>query len=355
MKIGLIIPANKWFCPFVNIYTKILENNNIQYDIISWNRDGEERPEGIQFNFHCSKNRIGKLLSYMAFAKFVKSQVLLNKYDKLIVFSSQVGIFIRNFLKHYYSKSYIFDYRDLSIEQNKLFKPLFNKVLSNSFANIISSPGFKEFLPRNFEYIISHNLDITKALKRISVNDEKRIIKASSKIKVLTIGGIRDFSSNVEIIKALANDSRFEVFFVGKGPESEHLKQFVVENKIRNVFFHGYYNKEEEADFIDKADFMNIYYPKIHTHRTALSNRFYTSLIYNKPMIVTSGGIQGQYVERYNLGLSIENCVDIDKKLEAYLLSESMDDFAKNAKLILYEFVHDYNVFESKVLEFIRE
>ena len=34
MKIGLILPANIWYCPFVNIYTKILERENIDYDII---------------------------------------------------------------------------------------------------------------------------------------------------------------------------------------------------------------------------------------------------------------------------------------------------------------------------------
>ena len=49
MKIGLILPANIWYCPFVNIYTKILERENIDYDIISWNKEGNET-QGIQYN-----------------------------------------------------------------------------------------------------------------------------------------------------------------------------------------------------------------------------------------------------------------------------------------------------------------
>ena len=34
MKLGLLLPTNIYFCPYVKIYTDILDKNNIQYDII---------------------------------------------------------------------------------------------------------------------------------------------------------------------------------------------------------------------------------------------------------------------------------------------------------------------------------
>ena len=156
MKIALIIPANRWFCPYLNIYTKILDNNNIQYDVILWDREKNEAEHEHEFHFisRFQKNKIEKFISYFLYAKFIKKQVRKENYSKLIIFTPQVGIFISNFLKKYYKNSYIFDYRDLSIEQNRFFTRYFKRVLTNSFANIISSPGFKKYLPEEFYYLI---------------------------------------------------------------------------------------------------------------------------------------------------------------------------------------------------------
>ena len=34
-RIAIVLPANVWFCPFVNIYTQILDEYGINYDIIN--------------------------------------------------------------------------------------------------------------------------------------------------------------------------------------------------------------------------------------------------------------------------------------------------------------------------------
>ena len=351
MKIGLIVPNNIWFCPYINIYTRILKSNNIKYDIISWNRDGQIE-EGIQYNGRILNNKIGKIISYMLYASFIKRHVQREHYDQLIVFGAQIGIFISNFLKKKYRGKYLFDYRDLSIEQIKIFKTRFVSVLENSVAIFISSPGFIKCLPKGFDYIISHNFDIEKVKSPLFSNKN---YSNDDKIRVLTIGGIRDYVSNEEIIRALANNEKFELYFVGKGPESDRLKKYVETHNINNVFFHGYYKKEEEADFIKKADFMNIYYPKIITHETALSNRFYNALIFNKPMLVTANSIQGEYVEKYNLGLSIDNCVELDKKIIDYLSSEHIKHIQENSKRLLAAFIDDYHRFEKVVFSFLEK
>ena len=207
MKIGLILPANVWYCPFVSIYTKMLDKENIDYDLISWNKEGNET-QGIQFNKqYKTKGRLTKLIPYFEFASFIKKTVRRNRYDKLIVFTPQVAIFLCDFLEKYYKGRYIFDYRDLSIEQKFLFKLPFKKVLRNSFANVISSPGFKKCLPANFEYLLSHNFDID-AVRNALVESNCEPVKTDD-IKILTIGGIRDYSSNIEVVKALANKENF--------------------------------------------------------------------------------------------------------------------------------------------------
>jgi hypothetical protein len=67
---------------------------------------------------------------------------------------------------------------------------------------------------------------------------------------------------------------------------------------------------------------MNIFYPRVITHDTALSNRFYNSLIHRKPMIVTKGTIQGDYAERFNVGVAIEDCNNLVENLRNFIKQE---------------------------------
>lgn len=128
MKIGLIIPNNRWFCPYVDIYSRILDDLHEQYDIISWCRDGNEEKGCIQYyGNNASRNPLMKFIPYLRFAKFVKKTIKKGHYDKLIVFTPQVGIFISGFLKRYYKGNYIIDYRDLSIQLRVIM--LLNMVL----------------------------------------------------------------------------------------------------------------------------------------------------------------------------------------------------------------------------------
>lgn len=354
MKIGLILPGNIWFCPYVNIYTQILDKRDIRYDIISWNRDGSEQ-QGIQFNRKSKDSRVRliKFLPYFEYATFIKKVVKQNKYDKLIVFGPQVAIFISKFLSKYYRNRFIFDYRDLSIEQNVYFKLPFKKVLRNSFANVISSPGFKKCLPADFEYYLSHNLDIDKVGEVLDKED--KITFCNEKINVLTIGSIRDYSSNIEVIDSLANKNAFKLQFVGKGIDSDMIENYAKKQRVQNIEFTGFYPKEKEAEYIKQASFMNIFYPRVITHDTALSNRFYNALIYRRPMLVTSGTMQGDFVEQYQLGLSVDNCENMDKKMIDFLTNFDYEAFSKNCDKLLTIFMEDYNIFENKVIEFLGE
>ena len=353
MKIGLIISANIWFCPYLHIYTKILDKKHINYDIVSWDRSGMDGEQGIQFHSSLQRNRIEKFISFLLYTRFIKKVIRKENYDKLIIFGPKLGIFLSGFLKRKFDKRYIFDYRDLSIEQNRIFNSKFVEVLKNSVAIFISSPGFKRYLPKGFNYVISHNFDIDKVISSHQIHSNSTDTMVKEKIKILTIGGIRDYVSNEEVIRALANNEKFELYFVGKGQESDNLKKYVEVHNIKNVFFHGYYKKEEEADFIKKTDFINIYYPKVKTHETALSNRFYNALIFNKPMLVTANSIQGDYVEKYNLGLSVDDCIDLDKKIIEYLSSEQVKHIQENSLHLLDLFAKDYHVFEKIVLDFL--
>ena len=352
MKIALIIPCNIWFAPFVNIYTRILEEHNIRYDIISWNKEGNEDNTGLQYEKSMNTNsQISKFIQYIKFASFVKRVINKNKYDKLIIFTSQAAIFMHKFLERKYKNRYIFDFRDLSIEQSDIFKGPMKNVLKNSYSNVVSSPGFLKCLPKDFKYYLSHNFNI-EIVKKV-LQDSTIIPFKKMPYNILTIGGIRDYDSNIEVVDALANKKNVTISFVGRGPASESIKQYVNDNKIDNADFVGFYKKEDEAGYVQESTFMNIYYPSVITHDTALSNRFYNALIYKKPMIVKTNSIQGDYVEKYNLGLSLSNCENLHKKIQDFLDKEDNKLFNESCNNLLKEFKGDYDKFFEMIHNFV--
>lgn len=352
MKVGLIVPNNIWFCPYVSIYTKLLTELAVDYELLSWNRSGVKE-EGLQFEYKLSSRyRLSLLLAYYKFSLFVKKKVIERGYDKLIVFTPQSGIFLAHFLQKRFDGNYIFDYRDLSIEQMPLFKRPFRKLLSHSYLNVISSPGFKKYLPNSFDYQLSHNFDIN--VVQDSLNQLGRHELSSATINVLTIGGIRDYESNVLVEDALANKPNVNLFFVGRGPSAGALEEHAKYLGANNIFFEGYYPKEEEKNYIEKCTFLNIFYPRRPSHDSALSNRFYNSLIYRRPMIVTADTTQGDYVEKYGLGLAIKSCDNLDNQMKSFINNLSMERYDNNCRRLLSSFLEDYETFREKLVSFMK-
>ena len=98
---------------------------------------------------------------------------------------------------------------------------------------------------------------------------------------------------------------------------------------------------------------MNIFYPKIVSHSTALSNRFYNALVYKKPMIVTAKSTQGDYVEKYDLGLSLEDWSELSEKIQRFFKNTDEEAFNQRCNNLLREFIRDYDEFYKVVKNFI--
>lgn len=350
MKIGLLLPANVFFCPYVSIFSNLLEKWGVDYDIICWNKANRNEVADYVYHKRISGNSytLKKLYYYYQYTRFVKKCIKEVRYDKLVVFGPQIGIFLYPLLNRYYKNQFLLDYRDLSIEQR--FKSVYRKLLQISRLNTISSPAFQKCLPKDFEYIISHNVNyslIKEALKK------EMPVTELSKITVLTIGAIRDLEQNIELMNALAFNTKFETQFVGKSDLSDVIKTYAEEHNIPNATFVGFYKKEEEGRYVDKSTFLNIYYPRKLSHDTAISNRFYNSLIYCKPMIVTKDTIQGDLAEKYGVGIAIENCEELANKLVEYQRTFNLETYMKGRNALLKLIIGQQDEFIERFHDFV--
>lgn len=352
MKIALVLPGSLWYAPYVRIYTRILDSIKANYSIISWNREGDDVVEGFQYNELC-KNGHGSagFSAYIGYIRFIKQTINENDFDRIIVFGPQLTCFLSYYLLTKFRGRYMIDYRDLSIEQKLGFKQLFSLMLKFSFANVISSPGFKRCLPKRNDYVLSHNFDVDAVKNAIKDNKFGDGFKKNDVIDVLTIGAIRDLSSNMEVVESLANKEGFLMRFVGKGDAAEIIKDYCIKNAIVNVIFKGFYQKVDESNYVQTSTFLNIFYPRVITHDTALSNRFYNSLIYKKPMIVTKNTTQGDYAEKYKVGVAVDNCLSLCEDLHKFL-EEDFGLYAIRCNELLKSFLIDQENFEKIVQVF---
>lgn len=353
MKAAIIILGNSWVCPYVNTYKRAFEKLGYAYDVILWDRDGSDVSAPIRY---CSgsanlDNPLVKAASYVAYSRFIKKTVVKNGYDRLVVSGPHLAILLSSFLCKRYKGKYIIDYRDISVEQNPLFSGVYSKALANSFCNVISSPGFKRCLPEEYKYLISHNFDVEAAIS--ALGDENPPLNSHAKINVLTIGYIRDFSSNVKIIQSLGGNSDYCLKFVGQGDAAASLKEYALAHETANVEFTGFYQKKDEASIVEKCDFINIFFPDDVEHAPIMSNRFYLALIHKKPVIVTAGSTQADLVKEYALGLVVADCDNLDAEIKNYLSAFDYVAFCKRCNDLLAMFVEEHCALEHAIAAFL--
>ncbi len=350
MRIALILAGNLYMAPYVRYYTRILDNCGIGYDIIAWNRFGVDEAGVIALDLPASLHRgmIGKLMDYFRYRRFIQSRLSQVHYDKVIVFNIFNALMLAGLLKTRYPRSYIIDIRDHT-PAVKAFPRRLLSVLKNAAMAVVSSYGYKRWLPDNIAYVVCHNTITAQPLPSAASP------AGQSPCKILTIGAIGYFDANRAMIESLAGDPMFELEFVGSGFAEEMLKDFVAGRGIKNTHFAGRYAKEDEPKFLQGAALISILMDDSLNSKTLMSNRFYLSLIYGIPMMVDDNTEQARWVKQYNLGVIIDKQVDIKQQIMQYLRMYDSEKFDAGRKACLEIIRQDMVDFESTFREFLND
>jgi hypothetical protein len=349
MKIVLICPANMIFMPYVKYYEEILKINNVDCNIISWDRLHIES-ERIGFTYRdrkkCHKRNY---IDYYKFSKYIIKRLEELKPEKVVIFTLQLGHFLKNYLIDKYPRKYIFDIRDY----NKFYRfSKFKRMIDISAFTVISSPGYKIWLPKSHKYIVNHN---TLFKNICELRPLKRDIDDKKDINIYTIGFIRHWSVNIALIKNLKNLDGFVLSFYGDGMINQKLKNYIKKYNISNVYINGRYNKEDEENIYKKADLVNNFLLNNSTNcKTLLSNRIYNAVIYGKPLLSIKGTYLAEQIERHNLGLVLESLDQIDLKIKKYLRDLNIVEYQAGRLEFMKKVINDNNIFINKVEKFLQ-
>ena len=334
------------YMPYVENYTDILNETDVDYDIINWDRFGIEE----ESSFIYKDNKIGHqrgILDYYKFKRFVSKHLNTRKYDKVIVFGIPMMFFLKRAILSRFKGNYVLDIRDYH-KMLKYFN-IFRIVNKSSFV-VLSSPGFKKWLPNSDKYIINHNTRI----RGLDELNNFEMLCNKKKISIAYIGSIRDFQINIDFIDALKNNDRIDLYFHGEGHINKDIQKYLDCNNIKNVYLTGRYIKEQEKELYFKNNIINVLrYNDGINNKTALPNRLYNAVVYGKPVIAFGGTYLTEIIKGYGLGLVINNFIGIEDEIVRYIREFDRTTYNKGRKTFLQNVITDNNYFKLNLEKFI--
>lgn len=328
--------------------------NKIEY--CAWDRNGkviqEERNKVYSKNIGNGK-KIKKLINLYGFIKFVKDIVKNNKPD--IIIASQWDMVLVAILSNFKGKI-IYENLDLPTSSNKLILKillLLEKLMLKKVNGVIYASRF--FIPlyskHNMKELLLENLP----LKEIS--EKKFQIEEREKLRISFIGGLRYFETMKNLLLASQKNKNVEIYLIGKGPENSKFKNFIKKNDLKNIFIIDSYKYEEIKKLYLNTDFVWAVYPnRDYNVKFAISNKFFESVLFEKPCFFAKNTLLGDFVEQNNIGIIVDpyDIEEINDKIEKISkntileLQENIKRYKKNQKLY-------WEDNEIELLNFIKE
>lgn len=360
-KVLILCGAELEKAPYVLPYIELLKQNSVPFDVLCQKSQMAVDVAGenvIGFGNKYDANAPGwkKFLMMLEQARIAKRVIRKNGYSKVIVFTAQKGLFLSWFLKKNYSRQYVLDIRDHTpLLRIPFCNKLLKSVIDNSAYTVISSAGFKRWLPESDKYIVCHNTSFEMIEYGLcdKIEKERGKHESSQVTKLLTIGQIRDTEANAAVIDAIQTDKHLEMYFVGSGNSVPSLESHCRDQNSERVTFAGRYHKKDEQSIVEQYDMINSYMNHGINSDSLLTNRLYLSAILRKPILVRKGTFQAELVKHYGLGLAVESVDTLSSDIKCYLENIDMSRYDSNCKRFLNDVKAENRQWESSILSFV--
>ena len=324
----LISFANIYVMPYAKLYIDSILTCGAECDLVYWDRDAVNgKNDGFdECRKICYQRKITpdssakeKLIGYIESRNFIIKELRKTNYDGIIFLQTHAAVACKDILKRKYRKKYIVDIRDYTLENHSIYRILENKVITEAFATVISSPAYRQFLPKR-DFVIAHNYS---PFPSEMVNNIKKsaYIEKTDPIQISFVGTVRFIDMDKKLLKVFANDERFKLNYFGVG--SEVLEDYCIKEGITNTEFHGSFTPDMTASFYQKTDLINNLYGNHSPFLDyALSNKLYHSGQLYIPILVCPDTYMEEVSINYNMGFVF----DVEKK---------------DAKELLYKWYHE--------------
>ncbi len=361
MKILIIGFAKIKYMPYLNLYLETIDREKNDVHVIYWSRDnGDDRglPSNVKgYDFGIRMNdeipKYSKITKFLKFRRYTNRIIKKEKFDFIICLTTIPAIIIKQTLVGKYRNRYILDYRDSTYEKISVYKKLIGELVKCSKATVVSSDAYRRYLPgeESEKIFTAHNF-LTDSINHSE--DREACSVKSDVIRIAFWGFIRHEETNMEIIKRIASDKRFQLHYYGREQQiAQTLKNYVKNKKINNVFFHGEYKPEDRYEFMKNTDVIHNIYDNSNM-RYAMSNKYYDGIIFKIPQVCMQGSYMGEIAEKSGVGIALDPLQkDFTDKIYDYLIALKKSEFKNNCGEELNRVIEENNKVYTEIKKII--
>jgi len=301
----LIVTYDDYFnIPYIQYYEDYLRRHGHCYDIVLWNRSRQQVNIPNAF-VYCGKDRhskLGKLLPFFGWRRFVLKLLKDNTYDRMIILTTMPAVLLADRLLKEYRGRFWFDIRDFTYENVSFYKKTVEKLVHAAAAVSISSPAFRSFLPDSDHIFLTHNISNQNfAEPHCTLNIREK------PLHIGFVGGIQFVEQNRLLLLQFANHPDYRLKYVGKAHLGCDLQPFCRENGIQNADFAPAFTNDQKPDIYRNIQLINCVYGNDNqVVRLLLPNRLYDCVLFKKPILVSKGTYLADVVAQYHLGIAVD-------------------------------------------------
>ena len=314
MKIAIIAFNNLRISPYVNIYADFCRENNIEHEIIYPNRASIQETAQcplVPIEWDASKN---KLINFLKFRKEAIRYLKQKKPDFVIVLTTMPAVLLGGFLCCHFKERYLVDVRDYTYEHVLPYYLMEKKALKNSAMNVISSPGFRNFLP-SAEYYLCQNINAGYASGKCDI--ARRI--AEEGITIGYVGSIGYKEQCMRLIHLVEKDNRFRFYLYGDEGPDKRISIYLQSHPCDRIKTFGPYVPSEKSSIMAGVDILfNAYGCGSKLLDYALSNKLYDAFYMRIPLLTSPNTAMSEEAGAYSFDIDLENEASLDRLYEWY-------------------------------------
>ena len=168
------------------------------------------------------------------------------------------------------------------------------------------------------------------------------------KIRIGYVGSISYIEHCKHMIDLVAKDERFVFHFYGRESEQKEISSYIDTLKNDRIKYFGKYEPKEKANIINSIDLLfNVYGNETPLVKYAISNKFYDSFYFKKPLLTSPDTFMSIQSGEYSFDIDY-NTTNLDALYEWYcsLEGEKMVAFMNS---VFKDFAKDMYLFEQEL------
>lgn len=347
--------------PYLSRYMNVLDGCDC--DFFYWNRSTQDHPSDFfseVFILDCPVESNGarfaaqsqKLVGYLRFRHGFKKLIEHDKYSGIIFLHSPASVLTYPLWSGSFDKRVLIDVRDFTYEGNPAFRHLEAKAIGRASTVVISSPGYKSFLP-DHAYFQMHNASDYGPERNRNLREVCNSAPgAGAPICMACIGSAKNPAVDRRVIDLFGGDPRFKLLYAGRGFGC--LEPYRKERGFDNIEVHDEFPSEDTFDFYKGVDIvMNLYGSGSPLWDYALSNKLYLAAQLGIPILVFRNTEMARFSGKHGFGIAVD-LDDGNVPDEVYDAYSKMrrEDVARNCDRFLESISHEDEEADAAIVRF---